>query len=330
MTVFNRIFVAIVCLVLIAAAVAVIVLAWTSPGSSIDGLRDAADWLDDNNQDLEKGILTAVAAIIGVIALVVFVLELIPPRSTEVSVTDLKVGNAVLSTAAIAQRVEEAVSRVPHVADARAVVKPKRKGVLVNMDLHVDPEANLAAVTDEVYETAADVLNNRVHVAMAEPPRARVFYREIRLRRGGARPEIMSPQRGQEAADRGATQEDSSAWRGPGRPGSTELREEPSAEEQPPEQRRGEAPRAEERSPEPQPASARTEEPSSQPQPAPTGSPPSSSSSSASGDARTEGRPADRASDERREEPASTGASTAAAEPSPAGERREPPRQEDR
>jgi hypothetical protein len=88
----------------------------------------------------------------------------------------------VLSTAAIGQRIEEAVAKVPHVSSAKALVKAKRKGVLVSLDLHVDPDANLAIVTDEACQAATDVLTNRVHVALVEPPHARLHYRELRLR----------------------------------------------------------------------------------------------------------------------------------------------------
>jgi hypothetical protein len=109
--------------------------------------------------------------------------EVLPRGSSTVRVSDLRVGNAILSTAAISQRVEEAVERVPHISDARAVVKSGRKGVKVALDLHVDPEANLATVTDEACEAATDLLTNRIHVALAEPPRARLHYRELRLQR---------------------------------------------------------------------------------------------------------------------------------------------------
>ena len=182
MSLFSRIFVILICLALAAGAIAIVVLAWTIPLRSIDGLRVAVDWLEEHNQDTEKALLTAIGAVLGLLALIVVVLELLPRIGTAVKVTDLKVGDAVLSTTSIAQRVEETVQRVPHVAAVRAVVKAKRKGVQVALDLHVDPEANLATVTDEACAAAQDVLINRVHVALLEPPHARLHYRELRLR----------------------------------------------------------------------------------------------------------------------------------------------------
>jgi hypothetical protein len=183
MNVLNRLLMILVCLGLIAAAVSIIVLTWTIPGETIDGLRNAVGWLEDNNQDFEKAVLTAVAAFVAFITLIVLLFELTPKSGGDVKVTDLRVGNAVLSTAAIGQRIEEAVRLVPHVVDVKSTVKTRGKGVAVGLDLHVDPDANLAEVTDAACQAASDVLTNRVHVGLAAPPRARLHYRELRLSR---------------------------------------------------------------------------------------------------------------------------------------------------
>jgi hypothetical protein len=178
---FNRVVLILLCLVLMFAAAAVTALAWGGPDESINWLRDAVSWLDERNTDGTKFIITTAAVVIALMSLTVLVIELYPRSSGQVKVTDLQVGDAVLSTAAIGQRVEEAVNLVPDVADVRATVRAKRKGVLVHLDLHVAPEANLASVIDEASEAARDILTNKVHVAMAEPPSTRIHYRELRL-----------------------------------------------------------------------------------------------------------------------------------------------------
>jgi hypothetical protein len=181
MNTFNRVVLVVLCLLLIVAAVWVIVLTWTIPNRSINWLQDAASWLDDNDGDIEKALLTTISASIGLIATIVVLIELIPRRGPDVKVTDLSRGDATLSTAAIGQRIEEAVCQVPNVAEVRASVKARKKGVLVGLDLQVDPDANLATVTDEACQVAEDVLTNRVHVSLLRPPTARLHYRELRL-----------------------------------------------------------------------------------------------------------------------------------------------------
>ena len=80
------------------------------------------------------------------------------------------------------QRVEEAVTQLANIADVRATVKAKRKGVIVDLDLHVVPDANLTSVIDGANAATRDILSEKVHVALIGPPRTRIHYRELRLR----------------------------------------------------------------------------------------------------------------------------------------------------
>jgi hypothetical protein len=178
---FNRIVLILLCILLVAAAVAIIFLTWTIPNRSINGLHDAVQWVDDNDGDLEKAVLTTISAGIGLISLAVLLIELLPRSGPDVKVVDVNAGDATLSTAAIGQRIEEAVCQVAHVAEVRAGVRAKKKGVLVSLDLQVDPDANLATVTDEACQTAQDVLTGRVHVQLLRPISAHLHYRELRL-----------------------------------------------------------------------------------------------------------------------------------------------------
>jgi hypothetical protein len=180
MNTFNRILLILVCLTLLVVAVAIIVLTWTIPNRTIDSLADAVQWMDDNDGDFEKALLTTASAFIGLVATIVLLIELIPRRGSAVRVTDLASGAATLSIAAIGQRLEEAVCQVPNIAEARANVKSKRRGILVDLDLHVEPEANLATVTDEACRVAQEALAERVHVTLLKPPTVRLHYRELR------------------------------------------------------------------------------------------------------------------------------------------------------
>jgi hypothetical protein len=188
MNLINRITVTLLLLALFAGAIAVIVLTWAMPDDSINGLRDAVDWLEDNNEDLQKALLTMIAALVALVCFTALVLEFIPSSGGAVKVTDVQTGQAVLTTAAIAQRIQEEVRAVDNVSDVKAAVRTKRKGVDVMLDLHVDPHANLAVVTNDSIEATRRVLNDKVHVAIAEPPRVRLHYKELRLQRPQAAP----------------------------------------------------------------------------------------------------------------------------------------------
>jgi hypothetical protein len=182
MNVFNRIVLVFLCLALMAGSIAVIALAWEAPNGSIDALQDAVTWLDDNNQDSEKTILTAIAGAIAFLALVMLFLELIPRSSDQVRANDLQMGAVMLPTAAISQRVEAAVRAGADVSDVRAQLKGRRNGVLVRLDLYVDPDANLSEVTEQAYHATTDVLTERLHVSLLAPPVVRIHYRASKSR----------------------------------------------------------------------------------------------------------------------------------------------------
>lgn len=182
MNVLNRLLLILLLSALAAGSIAVVVLAWAWPDESIAALRDAVDWLDENNETLQRIVLTSLGLLVALIAVSTLVFELVPNDGTDVKVTDVRAGDAVLSTASIGQRIDEAVQEVAHVADSRSVVKAKRKGVTVSLDLHVEPEANLATVATEAADAVKGVLADKVHVALLEPPRIRLHYRELRLR----------------------------------------------------------------------------------------------------------------------------------------------------
>src|SRR5690606_16513958 len=152
-----------------------------------------------NNQDFEKSLLTIAGVAIALLCLLLIFLELKPRYGPDVRGTDLEDGNAVLSSASVAQRVEEAVREVEHVSDAKAIVRARRKGVEVFLDLHVDPDANLAEVTNAACAAAQEMLTERVHVALTRPPRARLHYTELRL--APARPAAEPATDGSPAAE---------------------------------------------------------------------------------------------------------------------------------
>jgi len=185
MNVINRMTVVVLCLALAIASLAIIALAWASPESSITGLRDAVQWLSDHNKDTEKTLLTVALGALAFVAVIIALLELLPDSGAEVKVTDLQGADASLSTSDIGGRVEEAVRQIEHVVAVKAALKSQKKGVQVALELHVDPDANLALVTDEACNAARDILANKIHVAVIEPVRARLHYRELRMKTKG-------------------------------------------------------------------------------------------------------------------------------------------------
>jgi len=172
----NRLLIVLGSLVFILLVLAVIVLAWAATAESIDRMGDLVQYVDAHDNTTSKLVVTFGGAILILLALIVILLELAPPAPATVAVGGVEAGRAVLSTDAIARRLDQLLSEVADVVNARAKVVGKGKSVDVSLVLHVDPAADVAAVADEACRVVQDALAQQMKVAISRPPRVRLHY----------------------------------------------------------------------------------------------------------------------------------------------------------
>jgi hypothetical protein len=101
-------------------------------------------------------------------------------------VRTVKFGEGSITTPEIAERIEREARAVPHVIDCAATVAARGKKVEVVLDLHVDAAADLAQTADEACQRAHLLLEERMDIGLVKKPRARLHYRELRLKEGAA------------------------------------------------------------------------------------------------------------------------------------------------
>ena len=239
----NRFVVVVLAMLVAFAAVLVVVLAWGAPDGTIGRISDFADWLRDHDGRDAKVIISLGALIILLLMLAALVLELTPSPTRVMRLRSVRAGDATITTKEIAERVKAEALEVPHVRECQAVVAARGRRVEAVLDLHVDPGANLADTADEACRRAQALIERTIGVELAQPPRARVHYRELHLRPEGPVPDTMRREalpeahRGPPAAaegisddgrddrrddgrDAGAERGDSGRdWRRPGEPG---------------------------------------------------------------------------------------------------------------
>jgi hypothetical protein len=182
----NRLGIIIVLLLLIFVMAVIILLAWAAAPDSVDRLGDFAEYLDGHTDTGSKVLLTLGLLVVMLLALTLIIAELAPPQTSRVEVLDVRGGTAVLSTDDIAQRVREEVEAVAHVVQAKATVQSRGKGVEVEIELHVDPESNLADTSDEACRVVQSLLSDKMSIALLRPPQIQLEYEELRLAREGA------------------------------------------------------------------------------------------------------------------------------------------------
>lgn len=190
----NRLIIVLGALLLMFAVALVILFTWAAAPDSVDRLFDFVEFLDDHAEDDgSRVILTLGGLVVALLALVVVIAELTPPQAGRVPVRDVQAGDVLLSTDAIAQRLQQELSGVPHVTQVKTTVTARGKAVEVDLELHVAPDTDLALTSEEACRAVEDLLANRLSVEMARPPRLNIRYSELRLAEAPTRASPSEP-----------------------------------------------------------------------------------------------------------------------------------------
>ncbi len=222
----NRFAIVVLALVVIFCALLVTLLAWGATAGSIQRIADFAGYLHDHENRDAKLIVTLGAAVLVLLMLAVIIVEVTPSPITKMRLRTLRAGEGTITTAEIAARVESEALAVPHVLACTATVAARGKRVDVVLDLHVDEGAHLADTADAACASTQAIIEGAIGIGLAQRPRARLHYRELRLREEPPPPDRLrqpatsavtqwaapetAPQATEEARDRGPGDADTS------------------------------------------------------------------------------------------------------------------------
>jgi len=173
---------AILAVAVIIAALAVVMLTWSAADGGIDEIERLASFLRDHDDRQGKIVVTAIAGGFVAVMLGVLLQELRRPARQLMRVRNVGSGTAAISTKDIAERIEHEVLSVEHVSSCAAFVVKRGDRVEIDLDLHVGPGAQLANTAGEVIARTDRLVTERIGVPVTRPPRARLHYRELRLR----------------------------------------------------------------------------------------------------------------------------------------------------
>lgn len=178
----NRAVISVIAMLVAFAALVVVLLAWGAPDASIDRIEDLAGYLRDHNTRDARLIVTLGAIVVVLLMLTVIIVQLTPSPTQKMRVRNVKAGDAQLTTPQIAARIEHELADVSHVASSRAIVSSRGQKLTVVLDLEVDAGADLARTADEACRRAHELIEQQMGLVLAERPRARLHYRELRLK----------------------------------------------------------------------------------------------------------------------------------------------------
>ena len=198
MNVVNRLIVVLGVIVLIAFAGMVIVLAWAYGPETTHKLGSFVTYLNDHDTTVPKIVITLGASFVILVALAFLLLEVAPRAGKTVAVMDVGMGTAVISTAAVGRRLEQIVTSLPQVEATRAKVGGKKKGISVNLQVMVDPSAELSTTATEVAGVVEDAVTRQMKLTMAAPAHLQLYYSTRPTRATASPPPYRAPEPAEE------------------------------------------------------------------------------------------------------------------------------------
>lgn len=162
--------------VLVGTAVAVV---WLAPEATLDAAAEGLEWLRVRNHDTGRAVVTTVLV---AALLLTFVAEW--GRRTATGRSLRLPGGGRMSPADLGALIADALTARPDIAAARVEARNHhRRGVAIAAEVLVTPDARLDDVSRFAQARIRACLREQAGATPAGPPRVRIRYRELDLRR---------------------------------------------------------------------------------------------------------------------------------------------------
>lgn len=115
-----------------------------------------------------RAVLVLVGIMVFIICGLVLYLELRRPARKRVRLQSAAGGEVELAVESIAQRLEYRVDQLADVVKVRPEVKPRGKSVDVVLHLETSPDIDVPAKTEEVYQVAREVVEERMGLKLGK------------------------------------------------------------------------------------------------------------------------------------------------------------------
>lgn len=197
MNVLSRIVLALYSLLWIAACAGLGVLLWNDDEMLDLDARgvNLRAFFQVDDADLERGVLTAILAVAGVIGLLTLLLAFRRQGASRGALRMRQQDGGVVEVTAVAieSLLKGELEQLPEVREADVKVSLRGGVVDTSISALIEPSASIAHVTASVGETVAGVLREQVGVTAVRRPTVHIRYDEIQARPVGARPRPAAP-----------------------------------------------------------------------------------------------------------------------------------------
>ncbi len=177
MDTFNRSIIVALAAIWVVLMAVVILVTWAADTETIDRLGDLVSFLNDHTDNASKLILTLGTLALVVLCLIVIVAELTPAGpSDDIRLEGVTGAAAVLSAEAINQRIEQEVTALPQVKEAKASVTAHDRGLAVALNLVLGPDANVPEATEEACRVTQETIEQKIGVALVGLPNVQITF----------------------------------------------------------------------------------------------------------------------------------------------------------
>jgi hypothetical protein len=166
----NRMLIVLASSAWIVVMAALIFVTWASPDRAILRLEDFVEFLDDNNTNAGKLIVTLGAAATAVLALLLIILEFGPEDEPKELRVEQAGATTIIPAEALRGRLEEALLTLPEVTGARTRVHAKDQAIAASVDLTVTRGANVGDLTQRAVRVVVDTVHTDLGLAVAGMP----------------------------------------------------------------------------------------------------------------------------------------------------------------
>lgn len=153
-----------------------IFIAWAADVETVGRLDDFVQYLDDHRDNASRLILTLGALVIIVLALLLIIVELAPEEEAREIRVEQAGATTIVPVEPLRLRLEEALTAIPQVTNARARVFSRDRGVGMKLDLTVTPDANIAVVTQEASRVVVETFETDLGLPVSAPPTVRITF----------------------------------------------------------------------------------------------------------------------------------------------------------
>ena len=153
---------------------------WTVSAPVLEGAARGSDWLHAHNSAAGRLSVTVVVLAISALAGVVWWDRAHAPRRP----LTLPGEGGTIELDALEWRLATELTERPDIDAATVSMRNRgRRGVSVELDLRVTPDATLQTVADDATVAVGALLHEQLDARLAEPPQVRLHYEELRLDR---------------------------------------------------------------------------------------------------------------------------------------------------